>query len=569
MQTLVGVPFSEGIAIGPLFVLEPEEKKVPTFSIALHEVDAEIRRYRTALFSSREDLKQIQAQASSDVATLIDSHLYMLEDPLITEQMEEKIRCSLQNPESVFQEVIHNYGQRFSMRAGPFFQERLADVKDLAQRVLRHLSPSTGKTLSHVPVQSIVFAQELVPSQIASCDRERIGGFITKNGGGHSHGALIARSKGIPCVGGIDLGSDPIDCVILDAQRGEVILNPNRAVLRDYQHRQKSVKVSYHKLQAQASHATETNDGYPLSVSVNLGNPLEWEEAKETVPAGVGLFRSEYLLLQRRHLLSSEEEQYQVYQQLVHSVEGRPVVIRVFDVGGDKSPQWMHIEEPNPVLGCRGIRFLLRHPDLFTTQLRALLRAAVHGDVRILLPLISDLEEIALARRYLEEASGALLAAGIPHRGNLPLGCMVELPSAALLSGSIARHCDFLSIGTNDLVQYTLGVDRNHPSMGDRCDPAHPALIRMIKMVASQAHREGKEVTVCGEIASNPLFIPLLIGCEIQQISCAPRYVPLIKRSIRSTSFLDAYELTEQLLTLETAGHVRAALTTFSNLSSH
>ena len=574
-KILKGTAISEGIAIGVVFFLQPEEKKIPEFSITSNQVDGEIARYRDALFSSREDLKQLKGhlaeESSSDAEAIIDSHIYMLDDPLITEHMEEKIRQSLQNPEAVFQSVIHDYGKRFSQRTDPFFQDRLVDVMDLAQRVLGHLCPSKGTSLSQVPFNSAVFAKELIPSQIAAAQSSRICAFVTKSSGGHSHGALIARAKGIPYVGGIDIDcwqESSIRCVIVDGQAGEVIINPTSQTIEKYKQRKTRLKASYHLLQKESEYDVETIDGYPVSIYANIGHPDEWESAKETHPEGIGLFRSEYLFLQRRHLASSEEEQYEVYSTLVRSMQGLPCVIRVFDIGGDKTPQWMVEEEANPVFGCRGIRFLLHHPELFKTQLRAILRAAVHGDLRILLPLISDRHEIDAVKRYKEEVAQSLSREGIPHKKEIPLGCMIELPSAVLLCDILAKQCDFLSIGTNDLVQYTLGVDRNHPSMSDACYPAHPSVIRMIKMVAIQSQREAKSVTICGEIASNPLFIPLLIGLGVSQFSCSPRYIPLVKRAVRNVTFLSAFELAEKVLTLDATEAVMQALTEFENKNS-
>lgn len=571
-KILKGIAISEGIAIGVVFFLQVEERKIPEFSIASHEVDREIARYRNALFSSREDLKQIknhlEEDSLGDSQAIIDSHICMLDDPLLTEQTEARIRCRLQNPESVFQSVINDYGQRFSKKTDPFFQERLVDVKDLAQRVLSHLCPSKGKSLLQVPFNSVVFAKELIPSQIAPASASRVSAFVTASRGGHSHAALIARAKGIPYVGGIDIEpwiNASIHCVIVDGQSGEVILNPTPQTVETYRLRKTRAKISFHRLQKESAYDVETRDGYPVSVYANIGHPDEWEQAKESHPKGIGLFRSEYLFLQRRQLASSEEEQYEVYSGLARSMQGLPVVIRVFDIGGDKTPQWMVEEEANPVLGCRGIRFLLRHPELLKTQIRAILRAAVHGDIRILLPLISDRVEVDAFKRYRDEVIASLSQEGISYKALVPLGCMIELPSAVLLCDILAKQCDFLSIGTNDLVQYTLGIDRDHPAMSALCTPAHPSIIRMIKMVALQAGKEGKPLTICGEMASNPVFVPLLIGLGVNQISCSPRYIPLVKQAVRSVTLLSAYELADKVQTLDTSEAVMQALVEFEN----
>ena len=261
-------------------------------------------------------------------------------------------------------------------------------------------------------------------------------------------------------------------------------------------------------------------------------------------------------------MISSEEDQYHAYVKLIQSVGHLPIIIRVFDIGGDKNPELFSRgeKEPNPVLGCRGIRFLLRHLEIFRIQLRAILRAAVHGNVRILLPLISDLSELEMTRTLIHEIEQSLSSQGIPYQSNIPVGCMIEVPSAVLICDALAKRSDFLSIGTNDLVQYTLGIDRSNPEMSDFCYPAHPSVLRMIKMVNTEAKRHGKSVTICGEIASNPLFIPLLIGLGVDQLSCSPRYVPIVKKSIRQTSLLSAYELAGRVLRLNSTMEVSQVL---------
>lgn len=572
-----GAPVSDGIAIGVPFFFNPVEKEIPEFSITLREVDDEIARYRSALFSSREDLRQLRRnlaeEASEDAATIIEAHIQMLDDPLLTGHMEEKIRQTLQNPESVFKSVITDYGKRFRCKADSHFQDRLSDVMDLANRVLGHLCPMKGDSLLNVPFNSIVFAKELIPSHTASAESSRVSAFVTQSGGGNSHAALIARAKGIPYVAGIDvsaLQNIPSRCVIVDGQLGEVIFNPGSRTLEKYKQRKTCLKTSFQLLQKEMQYDSETMDGCQVLVFANIGDIGDLENIQQYSPEGIGLFRTEYLFFQHRHLIASEEGQYQAYVRLIQTVGRLPVVIRVFDVGGDKNPELFEggEKEPNPVLGCRGIRFLLRHPDIFKVQLRAILRAAVHGEVRILLPLISDVSELDISRAIIAGVSRSLAEEGIPHRSDIPLGCMIEVPSAVLICEALCRKSDFLSIGTNDLVQYTLGIDRSNPAMSDFCYPAHPSVLRMIKMVNTEAKRHGRTVTICGEIASNPLFVPLLIGLGIDQLSCAPRYIPVVKRAIRQTGLLGAYELAQRVLGLNSSTEVSRILLEAYNKSS-
>jgi phosphoenolpyruvate-protein phosphotransferase (PTS system enzyme I) len=572
-----GFPVSEGIAIGVPFFLQPVEEEIPEFPITLREVDDEIARYRNALFSSREDLTQLRdnlvTEASDTAATIIDSHISMLDDPLMTIHMEEKIRQMLQNPESVFQSVITDYEKRFSQTTNPFFQERLADVMDLAKRVLGHLCPRKGHSLSNVPFNSVVFAKELIPSHTASAEHCRVSAFVTQSGGGHSHAALIARAKGIPYVACVDvnfLQNVPSRSVIVDGQTGDVIFNPKPSTLEKYKQRKTCLKTSLQLLQKELQYEAETVDGCSIQVYANIGNISDLENIQQLGAEGVGLFRTEYLFFQHRQLISSEEDQYHAYVRLIRSVGDMPIVIRVFDVGGDKNPELFAEgeREPNPVLGCRGIRFLLRHREIFRIQLRAILRAAVHGDVRILLPLISDIGELETSRTLISEISHSLASEGIQFKPNIPVGCMIEVPSAVLICDALSQRSDFLSIGTNDLVQYTLGIDRSNPAMSDFCYPAHPSVLRMIKMVNTEAKRHGKSVTICGEIASNPLFVPLLLGLGVDQLSCSPRYIPIVKRAIRQTTLLSAYELAGRVLRLNSTMEVSQVLLEAYNKSS-
>jgi len=563
-----GVPVSEGIAIGVPFFLSPTEEEIPAFPITLTEVDGEIQRYRHALVSSRQDLSELRTQlaeeVSDDAATIIDTHIQMLEDPLMTEHMEEKIRQTLQNSESVFHSVITDYEKRFTQRTNESFHERLVDVMDLANRVLGHLRPSSSSS-SHLPFNSILFAKRLIPSYTAAVPSSRAAAFVTQFGGGNSHVALIARAKGIPYVASIDI--DPLEkidakCVIVDGQTGDVIFNPAPGTLENYRQRKTRLKTSLQLLQRELKYETETIDGCKIHVFANIGSVDDLENIKQLGAEGVGLFRTEYLFFKHREFLSSEEEQYAAYTQLVHTMGKGPIVIRVFDVGGDKNPELFADgeREPNPVLGCRGIRFLLRHPKIFKIQLRAILRAAVLGDLHILLPLISDIGELMKAKELITEVEEDLEKEGIPFKKGVPVGCMVEVPSAVLICSALAKQSDFLSIGTNDLVQYTLGIDRSNPAMSDSCYPAHPSVLRMIKMVNMEAKRHGKSVSICGEIASNPLFVPLLLGLGVDHLSCSPRYIPIVKRAIRKTTLLDAYELAQQVLCLDSTEEISRVL---------
>lgn len=565
-----GVPVSEGIAIGiPFFLSVSQEEIIPEFPITVGEVDDEIARYRRALFSSKEDLEKLQCdlaiEGSQDAVTIIDTHIQMLKDPMMTTHMEEQIRQMRQNTESVFRSVISDYERRFSQTSNSFFQQRLVDVMDLSKRILGHLNPREKFSLSDIPPNSVVFAKELIPSDTAEAQATSVSAFVTQMGGGNSHAALIARAKGIPFVANIDmelLQNVYGKCVIVDGISGEIIFNPSGLTLKRYGELKSRLKKHYTLLEQESSLASETVDGYPIKVYANAGSINELDPIFPQGASGIGLFRTEYLFLRSPDFFVSEEHQYTAYREVIEKAPGLPVVIRVFDLGGDKySEEFAELREsPSSFLGCRGIRFLLRRKDIFKTQLRALLRAGRFGNIKILLPLISDVKELLESKELIKEVQEELHLEQIPFKRNIPIGCMIEVPSAVLICDILAQQSDFLSIGTNDLVQYTLGVDRSCTIVGDACFPVHPSIVRMIKMIVLAGRLYDKPVTICGEFASNPLIVPMLLGLGIDEFSCSPRYIPIIKRVIRRCSVLQTYALAEKILQSNTTSEITQLL---------
>lgn len=567
---LKGAPVSEGIAIGiPIFLSYAEDSDIPDFPISTGEVEGEIARYRQALSSSREDLKKLQAnlagEGSKEVASIIGTHIEMLDDPLMTTHMESKIREMLKNTESVFHSVINDYEKRFSETNDSFFNERLSDFRDLSNRVLRNLCDSENISLDNIPPNSIVFAKELIPSDTASLQATRISAFVTQHGGGTSHAALIARAKGIPYVASIDmeiLQNAKGKRVIVDGLTGDIIVNPSHGTLERYERLKHRLTKQYEQLEKDKHLASETLDGYSLSLFANVSTINDIDLVHHHGSQGVGLFRSEYLFMQDPALFYDEERQYLIYQQMLKRARGLPLTFRALDLGGDKCSDLFEemAKEPNPVLGCRGVRFLLRRIDIFKTQMRALLRAGFGYELRILFPLISDMHEFREVKKIIEELKTELQSQNISHHTQPLLGCMLEVPSAVLIVDALAQESDFLALGTNDLIQYTLGIDRSNPGMSDFYYPTHPGIIRMIKMTILEAKRFQKPVTVCGEMASNPLFTPLLIGLGVQNFSCAPRFIPVIKRTVRHLSLLDCCDIAEHVLTLKTSSEIAAYL---------
>ena len=562
-QYFHGAPVSEGIAIGQLFFIgsfddEDDESK---FALRQEEIENEIRRYRKALSSSRKDLEKLHDtlsnEGSDEASHIIDAHIQMLSDPLMTTHMEEMIRNMKQNTEAVFRSVMIDYQQKLSGVKETLFQQRAIDVIDLSHRVLNHLRPKANHRLSDIPPNAVVFAKEIVPSETATAGASRVSAFVTQVGGGSSHAALIARSKGIPFVASIDiqlLKNAQSRRVIVNGLTGDVIINPTEETLEKHRAIQALLEKESKELEEEIELPAQTVDGKEISLHVNVSSVVELEKMTQYCALGVGLFRTEFLLADDSALFLSEERQYEVYRQVLSKAGQLPVVMRVFDVGGDKFPHLVLEREKNlsSLSSVRGIRFLLRHKDIFKMQLRALLRASQNGSMRLLLPLVSDIREVRETKALIQEVQKELLAENI-ETTSPPLGCMIEVPAAVMISEELAKECDFVSLGTNDLIQSVLGIERSQLEVSESNVPAHPSIIRMIKRVIDAAHFYHRSVTLCGEIASNPYFVPLLLGLGIDVFSCCPRYVPIVKRIIRQSEYRKAQVLAEQVLTCQSS----------------
>ena len=555
-QCFHGAPVSEGIAIGlPFFIGsfddEDNESKV---ALQQEEIENEIQRYRRALSSSRKDLEQLHktlsSEGSDEASHIIDSHIQMLSDPLMTTHMEEMIRNMKQNTEVVFRSVMIDYQQKLSGVKETLFQQRVIDVIDLSHRVLNHLRPKASHRLSDIPPNAVVFAKEIVPSETATAGASRVSAFVTQVGGGSSHAALIARSKGIPFVASIDIQRlKSARRVIVNGLTGDVIINPTEETLEKHRAIQTLLEKESKELEEEIELPSKTVDGKEVSLHVNVGSVGELEKMTQYCALGVGLFRTEFLLADDSDLFFSEERQYEVYCQVFQKAKQLPVVMRVFDVGGDKFPHLVLEREKSlgSLSGLRGIRFLLRHKDLFKMQLRALLRASQKGSMRLLLPLVSEVREVQETKTLIQEVRQELLAEDI-ETTSPSLGCMIEVPAAVMIAEELAKECDFVSLGTNDLIQFVLGIERSQLEVSEHSIPAHPSIIRMIKRVIDAVHLYQKPVTLCGEIASNPYFVPLLLGLGIDIFSCCPRYVPIVKRIIRQSDYRKAQALAEHVL---------------------
>jgi phosphotransferase system enzyme I (PtsI) len=537
---LEGISVSDGIAIGTLFDLTVGDnlRTIPDFSIKPDEIDEEIARYRRAVSSSRKDLCELQAflakEGSREAVIIIDAHIQMLEDPLITTTVEENIRKSRKNTEKVFSAVMGEYEARFAEITDEFFKERILDVKDLSNRILKHLHPSEEG--APIPQGSILFAEQFVPSDTAEASHAHVKAFISEKGGGTSHAALIAKAKGIPFVSNINLSKYPsFSDVIVDGKAGLVILHPKKSTLEKYQSLMDALRKITPSVQF-ADEEVKTSDGTQIQVFANIDTVEDLEGSLEYGAHGIGLFRTEFLSFHRSLIEFSYEEQKAIYRKAFDIYKTETITFRVFDVGGDKGLNGLS-NEPNPALGYRGIRFLLREKGIFRTQLTALMDAAGERPFRILLPLVTDLKELLEAKAFINEVREERSA-------HVSVGVMIETPSAVILADQLATASSFFSIGTNDLMQLTLGVDRGNATVNHLYKSSHPSILRMIKQVCQCK----VPVALCGEIASNPLYTSLLIGLGVRQLSCMPRFIQEVQKAVIKTSLPAAQKLAARAL---------------------
>jgi len=565
-QRLQGYAICPGIAVGAPYLFAMGVENIPEISVAEHEIEREVERYYCALKSSRSDLLSLQQRPendSSEIAQILAAHLEIMKDPVMTEHVEQQIRAKGKNTEYVFKQVIGEYQEKFSRITSQFFRQRVQDFHDISRRVMKHLRKDERCSLLDITTPVIVFAHELAPSDTAEAKTEFIEAFVTRTGAETSHVAIMARAKGIPFVSSVDfpdLRTELPELVIVDGMKGEVILNPTQETRQEYRKEQKKITRKVKSLQEVHAFETKTSDGHKTKLSANIEMLDELDVMNEYGVSNIGLFRSEYLFLARDHF-PSEEEQFVVYRSLVEKVISGSCVIRTFDLGGDKlGGFYPKRHESNPFLGCRAVRLMLKERVAFKAQLKAILRASAFGEVGILFPLVADIEELRQAKLLVEEAKEELWAASIPFARNIPIGCMIEVPSAAFTCDILAKECDFFSIGTNDLVQYTLAVDRSNTQMSYLYQPCHPSVIRMIKLVVQEANQAKIPVSVCGEIAANPKFTPLLLGLGVHELSVALPALTLIKNVIRQITIVEAQAMAKKVEAFTTAEQIEALL---------
>lgn len=564
---LVGMPASPGIVIGPVHLLLWEVPDVPHRVISDEEVPAEIERLHNAVATARARLEQVKRHAEShagpEEAAIFDVQISILSDLELLEEVEALVRQNL-SAEKAFDLVLIEWRQHFARHSQPMVRERVGDLTDVHIRILSVLLGLPDHDPVDLPKGSnaILVTHDLTPSLTVQLDREAISAIATDAGTRTSHVAILARSLGLPAVVGLRDATTKLRAgeeVILDGSSGVLISDPTPDLIAAYRDRAERELADTQELQLLVSLEPVTLDGVRITLRANVDLPEEAVQAAHSGAEGVGLMRTEFLVVGRA-TMPDEEEQYRAYKRVVSAFGNHPIVIRTFDVGGDKLPVGGYPTEANPFLGWRAIRMCLDEPELFKTQLRALLRAAMHGDVRIMLPLIVTVDEVRQARHLLEEAARELDDRGVEYRHDLPLGVMVETPAAVVAADTLAKDVAFFSIGTNDLVQYTLAVDRGNANLASRFTPLHPAVLRLIRRTVEVGAEYGLEVSVCGEMASQPLMAFALIGLGVRNLSVAARSVPLVKRIVRGVSARVATDSANAALATGTARESEAVL---------
>jgi phosphotransferase system enzyme I (PtsI) len=561
MRELSGIPAAPGYAVGPVRRVRRVALKVERRSIGSGDVAAERKRFEAAVGRARADLTALRdklaRELGGDEAAIIDSQLLMLEDELVWDTTLSRIRTQLVNAESAFARSIGDIAVQFDGMQEQALRERIADLRDLEDRVLRAFLPAETTPAEQWVEPSVVVARDLSPSETAALDRDLVLGFVTDEGGTTGHVAILARSLGIPAVCGLGGGAVRLKNgrqIGVDGTVGRVIVDPD-AETRDrlLSLKQQQITVS-RKLDYLRDLPAETPDGHRVRLVANIELPVEIDEALHRGAEGVGLLRTEYLYFQHRDI-PSEEDQVATYRRVLQRMGDRPVVFRTLDVGGDKVSDYLGAKrEYNPFLGWRGIRFSLSNRGLFKTQIRAIYRAGAAGDAHLMFPMISGIEELREAHAVCAEARDELQREGLPLRADMPVGIMIETPSAAVLAGELARECDFLSIGSNDLIQYTLAMDRGNRRVSYLYRPLHPAILRLVRGVVEAGHAEGVWVGLCGEMGSETRLAEVLLGLGLDEISMHSAALPKIKQVIRWTELAEARRVVDHLLTFATSG---------------
>ena len=560
-----GVGVAPGIARGVVFLHKPDDEEPPKRRIDDSEVTKEIVRFESALIATRAQILEMQQRIAEAIgakdASIFDAHLLVVEDRTLIDEVLRSLEKEKFNVEFIFAEVANRYAQTLSEIDDPYLRERAFDIHDVTRRVIRNLLGRSTKTLGTLDQPQIVVAHNITPSDTAMLNRQLVLGFATDVGSRTSHTAIMARSLNIPAVVGLkDISEQlrPGEHVLLDGTNGVVILNPSDQTLWEYGEIEVKLEHVEEVLTGLRDTVSTTSDGRHVVLSANIELPEDVPLVIEAGAEGIGLYRTEFFFLNKNDL-PTEEEQYKTYRSVAEAMQPESIIIRTLDIGGDKFLSHSHLPaEINPFLGCRAIRFCLDRPDIFKAQLRAILRVSALGNVRMMFPMISGLSELRQAKEVLESCMAELREEGKPFKEDLEVGIMIEVPSAVLVADALATEVDFFSIGTNDLIQYTIAVDRVNERIAHLYEPTHPAILRLIEMTVSAAHAHGIWVGVCGEMAGEITLTPLLLALGVDELSVSIGLVPRVKKAVQTLDTKECSKLLEEIRGLTSATDILA-----------
>lgn len=568
MMTLKGIPASPGVAIGKSLLFDSENLLVPRRTITDDQIPLEVLRFEEALIQTRHQILKIQQRLAEEMgqehAEIFNAHLLVLEDQSLREEILNGLKSQHVNVETIFNEVIRRHLRAFGRANDEYLRDRTADIEDVRKRILRNLLGRHPDVLSQLSESAVVVAHSLSPSEAALMHKQHVLAFVTDVGGRTGHTAIMAKSLAIPAVVGVEVATKRIkkdELVIVDGTHGEVIVDPDPEAVQRYEVDQRRLQEITRKLQQLKDLPSETLDGHGVVLSANIELPDEIPSVIAHGAQGIGLYRTEFFYLNRADL-PSEEEQFQAYKSALEQLKPQPVIIRTVDLGGDKFLSPLDLpSEMNPFMGWRAIRFSLARPDLFRIQLRAILRASPYGNLKMMYPMISGIEELRRANEILREVRAELEREQVPMSPTLEVGAMIEVPSAALTCDMLAKEAKFFSIGTNDLIQYALAVDRVNEKIAYLYEPTHPGVLRLIKHIIEGGHAAGIWVGMCGEMAGEPALALWLLGMGLDEFSTSPVQVPLIKKLLRSVEYGSAQRIAQEAMGLGTAKEVEEFLT--------
>ena len=557
-----GISGSRGVAVGNVYRYIQEEIVIPDYTVADDKVEEEIGKFAAAMAATLKQLDTIRQKALDEMgpeeAAIFEAHMQIAQDPSLSDGIKSLVESSHTNVVAATAQTIETFANIFLGMEDPYMRERGADIKDIGDRLMRNMLGMNPRGLSHISGEVILVAQDLAPSDTASLDKNVVKGIVTAAGGPTSHAAIMARTLEIPAVMGVgDIESfvDGDKAVVLGTD-GIVEMNPSDADWAEYTNQAAAFQEELKRLRESANLEATTTDGHYVELFGNIGKAKDAKNALTMGAQGIGLYRTEFLYMENDEL-PAEDVQFEEYKKVAQDMKGKPVIIRTMDIGGDKELKCLDLpSEMNPFLGYRAIRISLNRPDIFKVQLRALLRASAFGDIHIMYPMIASVEEVKQANAMLDECKAELTAEGKEFNKDIKVGIMIEVPAAAVISPILAKYVDFFSIGTNDLCQYTLAVDRMNEAIGSLYQPLHPGVIRLIKHVIDASHEQGKFTGMCGELASDPVATMILLGLGLDEFSMTASSIPLIKNILRSVSKAECEEVANKALTMDTAEEI-------------